>query len=43
MQKGVKEDAVGQEENDEKNRRTPLWTDVEEEGDEIEELENRLR
>jgi len=46
VQKGVKEDAVGQEENDEKNsvdRRTPLWTDVEEEGDEIEELENRLR
>ena len=42
----MKEDAVGQEENDEKNsvdRRTPLWTDVEEEGDEIEELENRLR
>ena len=42
----MKEDSVGQEESEEKNlaeRRTPLWTDVEEEGDEIEELENRLR
>ena len=46
-QKGLKEDSGGQEEeNEEKSlveRRSPLWTDVEEEGDEIEELENRLR
>ena len=42
----MKEDSVGQEESEEKNsveRQTPLWTDVEDEGDEIQELENRLR
>ena len=35
-----------EEENVEKNAlvpRSPLWTDVEEEGDEMQELENRLR
>jgi len=40
---------TGEKENEEKEerrlveRRSPLWTDVEEEGDEIQELENRLR
>jgi len=44
-QKGVKEDSAGQESEERSlvERRTPLWTDVEEEGDEIQELENRLR
>ena len=45
-QKGLKEDSGGQEENEEKSLvepRSPLWTDVEEEGDEIQELENKLR
>merc|ERR1711971_1504015 len=44
-QKGVKENSAGPE-NEERSlveRRTPLWTDVEEEGDEMQELENRLR
>ena len=41
----AKEETFG-EENVEKNAlvpRSPLWTDVEEEGDEMQELENRLR
>ena len=41
----MKENSAGSE-NEERSlveRRTPLWTDVEEEGDEMQELENRLR
>ena len=40
---------TGEKENEEKEerrlveQRSPLWTDMEEEGDEIQELENRLR